>query len=353
MAADTFGRAGSNATFLALQDIAPFHRITPQWFAPNAHDFVSQYDTKECRPIEEWQLDGRPTCNDFHELDLTELRFLAEGGARAVFAATDGAGQASLDEQRRDALVMDRASRSRFVPDVHGFCGAGIMMPSLPDGDMLDYTRHARLAGGSSLPPVDRLRIALHIASGVADVHTMTLFYHNDVTQDQFLFHDGVFQLQDFNYASPFYANRTSEEHCTHDKYESLNSQWKGRSLDEFQKHLNYANYTAPDPAKATARKLLRGERSLFPPHIANSTDSSHVAVKNALDMCWRFQWRDRPSAAAIASYLHDRLRQITGEDDPDIRVTLPERDPKRKLSWSDFFHVNCDRRPDGRVKEC
>ena len=41
------------------------------------------------------------------------------------------------------------------------------------------------MAGGSTLPPVDKLRIAIHIATSVADLHTIDgtkqpSFFHND-----------------------------------------------------------------------------------------------------------------------------------------------------------------------------
>lgn len=228
------------------------------------------------------------------------------------------------------------------------------------------------------MSPVDKLRVALHLARGVADMHTKTNYYHSDVAVQQYLFQDGVFKLNDFNVAGPFYRNKTSGEHCTHKHYETEKYLYKGRSLEEFQKILNYANYTAPDPAKVdiwmlgglvfsvlteeylyekprlnmrpAARKMVLGERPPFPQHIRESTDPSHLAMKQALDMCWTYKWQERPAAEAIASYLHGRLKEITGEKDPDIRVTLPERDPKQKGTESDFINANCDHNKNGRI---
>ena len=50
---------------------------------------------------------------------------------------------------------------------------------------MHDYIKGSRIAGGSKLPPVDKLRIAIHIASSVADLHTIDetkapSIFHND-----------------------------------------------------------------------------------------------------------------------------------------------------------------------------
>lgn len=58
-------------------------------------------------------------------------------------------------------------------------------MDFMPEGNMHDYIKGSRLAGGSKLTPVDKLRIAIHIASSVADLHTIDgtkdpSFFHND-----------------------------------------------------------------------------------------------------------------------------------------------------------------------------
>ena len=38
---------------------------------------------------------------------------------------------------------------------------------------MHDYIKGIRLAGGSTLSPVDRLKLSIHIATSVADLHTI------------------------------------------------------------------------------------------------------------------------------------------------------------------------------------
>lgn len=82
---------------------------------------------------------------------------------------------------------------------------------------------------------------------------------------------------------------------------------------------------------------LIAGKRSLYPKRIEQSDDLSHVAIKQALDMCWTQDWTKRPSARKISDYLIGRLRAITGEADPDLRVVLPKRSPDQKGTDSDY----------------
>jgi hypothetical protein len=87
-------------------------------------------------------------------------------------------------------------------------------------------------------------------------------------------------------------------------------------------------------------KALLAGKRSPYPEDIEKSIDPAHVAVKTAIEMCWIEKWNKRPSARSIADYLMGQLRVITKEEHPDLRVTLPARDPDQKRTESDF-HAN------------
>ena len=65
-----------------------------------------------------------------------------------------------VEMQRVDALVLEKTHSSTFVPDIHGYCSFGILMDYTPVGTLYDYVTGMRLAGGgSTLPPVDRLRL--------------------------------------------------------------------------------------------------------------------------------------------------------------------------------------------------
>ena len=200
-------------------------------------------------------------------------------------------------------------------------------------------------------------------------------------------FQDGFFKLNDIGLGGPIYRNKKTNKKCTRKEFEKEAYTWKGRSLEEFQYILGYKNYTAVEPEKVdvwmmgnlmyliltekyafqdtlTARqvgkKLVAGERTPFPKEIEESTDPSYMAIKHALDMAWTYRWEDRPTAKSITTYLLDQLREITGEDDPQLRVVLPERDKNVHAKSdedadSDFARYNCDRNKNGRItkKNC
>ena len=367
-------------------------QITPSWFEPNAADFVRGYDENVCEPMYDWQLESFPNCNKFHELDLSTMRFVNSGGSRSAFELKeefDGISNKFIyksvkfyreisprgqEEQRKDGLLLERMSSSPFIPDIHGYCSLAVMMDFMPEGSMHDYIKGARLAGGSTLSPVDRLKIVIQIAGSVAALHSIDnteqpSFFHNDLCCHQYLFQDGIFKLNDFNYARPIYMNKNKNERCTMNGGFGM-AMWSARSLEEHQMSLGYRHYKAPVPDKidvwmmgnimhiimtdlyifeepenlkwrVAGQRMIQGKRTEIPEHIRNSNDSSYVAMMKALDMTWTYEWSERPSARSITDYLMGELRKITGEEDPDLRVTLPERDPKQKNTESDYDYHN------------
>ena len=173
----------------------------------------------------------------------------------------------------------------------------------------------------------------------------------------QYLFQDGLFKLNDFNYARPIYMDKTTKQQCTRYSYGMVH--WKARSLEEHIMALQLPLdppvpdkvdiwmmgnviyyiltdlYTFERPVNLkngdVGRLLVAGKRSPYPEYIADSRDPAHNAMKKALDMCWTHDWRKRPSARVISEYMMGELRKITEEADPDLRVVLPERDPNQK----------------------
>jgi len=71
------------------------------------------------------------------------------------------------------------------------------------------------------------------------------------------------------------------------------------------------------------AKSVVAGKRPRIPNEIDKSNDPAHVAMLHALNMTWTYNWKERPSARAIANYLIGELRNITGEESPDIRINF------------------------------
>jgi len=94
---------------------------------------------------------------------------------------------------------------------------------------------------------------------------------------------------------------------------------------------------------RETSLALANGLRSPYPDHIANHTDPAIQAAREAVDMCWTHEARERPSAQAVVEHLLSRLREITAEEAPDLWVALPARDPDQALTSSDYNRYNYD----------
>ena len=84
-------------------------------------------------------------------------------------------------------------------------------------------------------------------------------------------------------------------------------------------------------------KELVEGRRSHFPDHILSSNDASIITTRKAIEMSWVPNWKERSSARSISDYLMKQLVKVTGEEDPDLRVVLPKRDPNQAYTSSDF----------------
>lgn len=128
------------------------HVITPEWYKLNAEEYVEGYDMEVCEPVHDWQSKSFPNCNSFHELDLKQMRLINEGGSRAAFEMKQqidgveykfcykterfdrGFDDKYIEEQRKDALIMERTMASQFITSVHGYCSLSVLMDFMEEG---------------------------------------------------------------------------------------------------------------------------------------------------------------------------------------------------------------------------
>ena len=210
-----------------------------------------------------------------------------------------------IDQERKDALILERTTSSKFIPSIHGYCSTAVMMDHASQ-DMESYNEQ-RLDGDIIVSPLDRLKISIHIAFSLADLHDVD-FIHNDLHEQQFLFQDGLFKLNDYNYAKPMYANKDTNETCT--LSEKFSMGLFGRSLEELQYKIKYEGFTPVKPDKIDvwmmghllytiltdlqvwdkelrshedaklrqAKRVVAGKRPQIPKHIRESNDPAHVA---------------------------------------------------------------------------
>ena len=129
--------------------------IDKSWYEPNANNFRHGYDSNACKPLHKWQSKSFPNCNTFHEITQEKLRMINYGASRVAFETRyhidtnqeekfvfktllwiKDASERKVEEQRVDALIMERLLGSSYIPDIHGYCGIGMMMDYISDGNM-------------------------------------------------------------------------------------------------------------------------------------------------------------------------------------------------------------------------
>ena len=91
----------------------------------------------DCKAMHDWQLTYQPACNNIHEINMNDNKFLAQGGFRSVWAMLDGDGSEAViktlvwrkefrekekDRHRRDATVYMMLQDSKHIPNIYGYC---------------------------------------------------------------------------------------------------------------------------------------------------------------------------------------------------------------------------------------
>jgi serine/threonine protein kinase len=175
--------------------------------------------------MEDWHTAQYPSCNNIHEAfsPIAQMSLVNWGSVSYVMKLTgynpaivlkgnkykrfDDSAHA-LKSRHKDAIVQEHVSSSAFVASIFGHCGASVLAPLSDSGDLHDYIDSVRGGEGEELDALSKLKIAVHLSSGLAALHglksepnaTYTASYvHNDLDVSQYINHNGIFQLNDFN----------------------------------------------------------------------------------------------------------------------------------------------------------
>lgn len=121
-----------------------------------------------------------------------------------------------------DAMVAERLTASPHIFDIYGFCGLSIVSEFFEHGDIEKLAvpnqgaltdaevRQVKDQDGpltvfNDISPSEKLRMALQMAEGIADLHGNVggVIVHQDVQLAQFLFNSdkSILKLNDFNRA--------------------------------------------------------------------------------------------------------------------------------------------------------
>merc|ERR1711862_176627 len=107
----------------------------------------------------------------------------------------------NFERHNRDAIAMDRLTKSINVVDIFGFCGMSGVFEYAKHGDLRhviisEYGKRDRLTNNM------KMEIAIQASLGVSDIHNVEKepsIVHSDISPDQFIYINGHYKLNDFN----------------------------------------------------------------------------------------------------------------------------------------------------------
>jgi serine/threonine protein kinase len=215
------------------------------------------------------------------------------------------------------------------VIDIFGFCGHSVLT------EYADGKRLGDLADKKRKTPLGRLKIALDIASGLADVHNIdgddhASFVHLDINPANVVSIGGTLKLNDFNIGILRRWNTTSNQPCGIPT-QYPNPQWRSpeeargennltEKVDVFSLgHIFFRiicghepwNKLEPGglPPKAVLNeKVKNGELPTIPDEVMTSKDPEVVAIRDAMMACYQYDPIQRPSAKMIVNKLSSSL---------------------------------------------
>lgn len=266
-----------------------------------------------------------------------------------------------LENARRDALVMERLTCSPYVASIYGACGTSQLVEYSAYGNLFDWMKLTRHGQRESPTPVEKLKLAIQIATGVADMHSidqdqgLVSMAHNDICCHQFMMVDGTFKLGDFHLSTFVKKNQTSGHECEEwnrgmnsaiDKVRAPEELDGGMitPLDKVDVFLmgNVMYYIMTQKwifegvtTEETRKRLIDGNRSDFgyiPTHPAEK------AVEKAIRWSWTHTPKERPTAREVSSFLKGALKEVDGQEYDIVRVSVPPLPSDYDFSDAEFY---------------
>jgi len=331
------------------------------------HQIVPDYDKSNCTFTTSWQKvsSAHRTCNIQHETNFEfgskhERRFvhISSGAFKdawgllinqrlvpAVVKTT--VYDASFNPRNQykhelDALVMEQATSSPFVLNMHSYCAYSSIVEAAY-GTLEEWIDniHSNFGVATSAPITagftsrEILRVAAMMAKGLADAQLFRrgkpTFAHADIKASQYLLtskegdpNHPIFKLNDFNRGRklavdngkicPFYIavrhkgsrNRAPEEYEKHGP--------QNDKIDVFALGATfYQLLTGATPFegmhyKEAIQKIMDGVQPKLPKQLESTKDYNLRAIIKAMRSARQFRHEDRPTAENITSYLHSAL---------------------------------------------
>jgi len=318
-----------------------------------SYDYRDPLYENDCIPMQSWQTTSFPTCSTIHELDFfsksrsNEFAFLTSGGYNDIFSLEDiyrdgmdpklaikilkfgtKYTDRNFDRVRRDGLILERSTKSRYVMDIFGFCGFLIVVPFAEEGTLPKVLRNE----GENLTSLQKLQYAYEVAAGLAAVHDidgekLSAVTQGDLKADQYIVMDGVLKLGDFNRGRFLRRNSTAPDTaCTYtigvndaayrspEEYKYLPETsaidvWAVGSLIYHILH-GYEVWHDSNTERAQ-QKIMDGKLPKIARVYRESDDPAVKAMLDAIDMCYVYDPEKRAKAWDVSSFLEKKLNEI------------------------------------------
>jgi hypothetical protein len=305
----------------------------------------------DCVPMQSWQETSFPTCSSIHELDFYSksrsggFSFVTHGGYNDIFALEDiyrdeidpklaikilqygtKYTDRNFDRVRRDGLILERSTRSKYVMDTYGFCGFLVLVPFAKEGTL------PRILQNEELTPLQKLQYAYEVSAGLAAVHDidgekLSAVTQGDLKADQYIVMDGVLKLGDFNRGRFLRRNSTAPDTaCTYTigvndaayrspeeyKYLPETSAIDVWAMGSLIYHILHGHEVWHKTNTETAQqKIMDGELPKIDREYRESDDPAIKAMLDAIDMCYVYDPEKRAKAWDVSSFLQQKLDEI------------------------------------------
>ena len=286
---------------------------------------------------------------------------------------------------------MEQTTASPYIANVFGVCGVAQIVEYSDKGTLHDLVKTARLQQRDTMAPLDKLKIAIHIAAAVTDLHDRAAAVHGDLCMNQYLLAEGIYKLNDFH-MSNFVRENAHNETCfdstsyAQDVSDSIATSYKKGNLTIANITLfrlacsltQCASIHAPEeknwddvdlrkadvymmgnvmyyvysknflyegiPDQDALKMLYSGKRTPFPAGL-DTAIPANAALQSVIQKCWTHYPDQRPSARAIRDYLLEEFSTIVGRSvaagDDILRVNLPPLPKDHRFTGSSFDTVN------------
>lgn len=327
-----------------------------------------EIDPDHCHPMHAWQSTSFPVCNTIHEKNMLrsvveqDLYMISKKGFwRHAWGSSDIAKHknatatpkkmvwktfkiqhsmedAFFENNRVDALAMERLTASPHVIDIYGFCSMTVIQ---------EYA--GRQLHEQKLDPVQSLDLAIRVASGIRDIHyvgdsALPALVHNDINLANIIVtDDGRPVINDFNIAvlmmrhdsssaaCPFYARfpnpqwRSPEEQVESEEESRNDPPIVDEKIDIYAlgnvlyrlvaggspwKKKGFPKLTPEEKMEVAIAKRYNGTLPPIPAGV-HLDDPASAALYEAMKMCYRFDPNERPSAKQVVEFLESARSKL------------------------------------------